>query len=107
LLDLVNGQVVDPPPSWIGVPNVVDSWIEAQCLDAQRFEKQSARISYWIERRDEIWINRASQRATDCFLGAVEAGQTHEAAIKLARETMKIELQKYSLDLENFNIAPA
>lgn len=100
IVDLVTGREIPKRYRWLVDPLEVMLWTQPIVPDIDRFEERiNARIAAsWIgqERRDHMWLNRASARATDVY--ARQVGRGRDEAIAAAQLELEYWLRRSGVD---------
>jgi hypothetical protein len=67
-------------------------------VSKSRTAERGSRLIYWMQRREEIWIRRAMEAASETLFTAMEKGSSLEQANAEAQKIFDVKLQAYGLE---------
>ncbi len=103
IVNLVAGKESTPEFVWIASYVQMRKWLRTPRINFDRSISRFQSLKYYIENQDSIWIERASLRALDTYLEAIERGKSEVEARSLADSRAREILSNYGIELENLS----
>lgn len=104
LQNLVTGIFEKPSFTWLLDSQVASEWISERKLAPQRLKDRFVPLSYYLQHREQLWIDRAMSIGVSTYVNQRESGHSCVAASSFALSEANRVLARYNLAFDEFNI---
>jgi len=83
----------------------ITTWFGEQEIRSEHFSKKAASLVFWLNHRDDLWINRAISIATRHFIKRIDMGIERKVAEEEAKKLAQKAILNYGLSIQELNIS--